>query len=517
MKQAAGICDDDVAICYCDGPMGRIPAPEGSPPGTPPTRVGRPLVTFHHAPSTTWDGRPAFGEVSYDKVYGPKGYCNVTDPPWVPGCGMDGWGGRTCDTPVEAFCPGGCSGHGTCYIGWCMCDEGYYGHDCARRKAGMPLLRSRIDDKPWVKRVLGSEPPAAIEPPPRPTRRRPLIYVYDLEPMYQAKIMQYRVTPRWCVHRTHTAPNNDTDWTDVWVYAADTLLHESLLISEHRTFNPEERLAPKYGVPSIPDSLQIGCHLSRSNTAFLPDRYDEDFTSPIQPDGFVQYIKGHPCYNPEKIYKMAKEGGWAEKHRFFIGDGEDVRGEYTELLSRANFCLVAPGDGWSARMEDAVLHGCIPVIIADGVHAVFESLLDVDAFALRLPQEQVPRLLEILLAVPPKTIRSKQAHLGRVWHRFRYASLPGLAAELRRAGDDNRARWAAKDAAAAATQQRRRALQQEGAAAAGTAAGNNGTAAGKLPLPRPYKGEPSDDDAFATILQWLHSRIPYARGEDASG
>lgn len=76
-----------------------------------------------------------------------------------------------------------------------------------------------------------------------------------------------------------------------------------------------------------------------------------------------------------------------------------------------------PGDGWSARMEDAVLHGCIPVVIADGVEAVLESVLDLDAFALRLPQSEVPNILKILQAVPLKTIYSKQAHLGRVWHR----------------------------------------------------------------------------------------------------
>ena len=29
----AGVCDEDLAICYCNGTLGRIPAPEGSPPG----------------------------------------------------------------------------------------------------------------------------------------------------------------------------------------------------------------------------------------------------------------------------------------------------------------------------------------------------------------------------------------------------------------------------------------------------------------------------------------------------
>ena len=42
---------------------------------------------------------------------------------------------------------------------------------------------------------------------------------------------------------------------------------------------------------------------------------------------------------------------------------EGIEGDYSELLASSIFCLVLPGDGWSARMDDAMLHGCIPVII----------------------------------------------------------------------------------------------------------------------------------------------------------
>ncbi|KAG2431441.1 hypothetical protein HXX76_009456 [Chlamydomonas incerta] len=242
-SRCGGICDDDLAICYCDGQgpdqFGRIPAPPGSPPGTPPIRVGRPLVTEYMAPNETWDGKWAFGKQPYANVYGPQGYCNVSKPVWAAVCSMDALAGPTCDEPLESFCPGACSGHGRCYLGYCYCDEGYYGHDCARRKAGMPLLSSTIPTTPWLASVL-REPPAAQEPPPAPTRKRPLIYVYDLEPFYQARVLQYRVSPPWCVHRHHLYPGNTTKWSDEWVYAVDTLLHESLLISEHRTFDPEE-------------------------------------------------------------------------------------------------------------------------------------------------------------------------------------------------------------------------------------------------------------------------------------
>ncbi len=32
-SRCAGTCDDELAICYCNGTLGRIPAPASSPPG----------------------------------------------------------------------------------------------------------------------------------------------------------------------------------------------------------------------------------------------------------------------------------------------------------------------------------------------------------------------------------------------------------------------------------------------------------------------------------------------------
>lgn len=41
-----------------------------------------------------------------------------------------------------------------------------------------------------------------------------------------------------------------------------------------------------------------------------------------------------------------------------------IRSEnYHEDLANSIFCGVFPGDGWSGRMEDSILQGCIPVII----------------------------------------------------------------------------------------------------------------------------------------------------------
>ena len=47
--------------------------------------------------------------------------------------------------------------------------------------------------------------------------------------------------------------------------------------------------------------------------------------------------------------------------------------DYGSMLGRSRFCGVLPGWGWSGRFEDAVLHGCIPVVLQDGIHVPWET------------------------------------------------------------------------------------------------------------------------------------------------
>ena len=54
--------------------------------------------------------------------------------------------------------------------------------------------------------------------------------------------------------------------------------------------------------------------------------------------------------------------------------------------------LLPAGDGWSARAEDAVLHGCVPVVIMDRVHAVFEPELDWAAFSIRVNESDIDKV-----------------------------------------------------------------------------------------------------------------------------
>lgn len=54
------------------------------------------------------------------------------------GCFLDGMGGDYCDQPHEQFCINQCSEQGVCYLGFCKCDPGWFGHDCTNRVTGLP-------------------------------------------------------------------------------------------------------------------------------------------------------------------------------------------------------------------------------------------------------------------------------------------------------------------------------------------------------------------------------------------
>lgn len=75
------------------------------------------------------------------------------------------------------------------------------------------------------------------------------------------------------------------------------------------------------------------------------------------------------------------------------------------------------GDGYAQRLEDAILHGCLPVIIMDHVHVAFETLIDFAPFSIRVPEGQVHNLPSILLQVTYLEIKHMQRALARVWHR----------------------------------------------------------------------------------------------------
>ena len=81
-----------------------------------------------------------------------------------------------------------------------------------------------VESRPWLSPHIRT--PAAFDPP-TPTRPRPLIYVYDLPPIFNTRLVQYRVDRNYCFYRAFDDHNN-TMWT-IFTYYIETAFHEMLL------------------------------------------------------------------------------------------------------------------------------------------------------------------------------------------------------------------------------------------------------------------------------------------------
>ncbi|KAJ6712915.1 BETA-14-XYLOSYLTRANSFERASE IRX10-RELATED [Salix purpurea] len=86
---------------------------------------------------------------------------------------------------------------------------------------------------------------------------------------------------------------------------------------------------------------------------------------------------------------------------------------YYEDMQRAIFCLCPLGWApWSPRLVEAVVFGCIPVIIADDIVLPFADAIPWEEIGVFVAEEDVPNLDTILTTTPPEVILRKQRLLA---------------------------------------------------------------------------------------------------------
>jgi hypothetical protein len=165
-----------------------------------------------------------------------------------------------------------------------------------------------------------------------------------------------------------------------------------------------------------------------------------------------------------------------------------------------------------------VLHGCIPVVIMDGVHTVLESAIDWDRFSLRVNQNSTQHLPQLLLSLPRDRVQRMQSYLGRVWHRFVWTAHPFVRRVLDQTIEGNagnllvehlwsRSQRSSANAAHAIAAAKRRAAGEPVPAEPAEASGED-----LLKQHQQQHAFPHDQDAMATLMGWLYSRIPDTRG-----
>ncbi|KAK1288944.1 putative glucuronoxylan glucuronosyltransferase F8H [Acorus calamus] len=142
------------------------------------------------------------------------------------------------------------------------------------------------------------------------------------------------------------------------------------------------------------------------------------------------YTNGRPesTYSMGIRQKLAEEFGSTPNKQGKLGKQynknvtviSERSSNYHDELASSIFCGVLPGDGWSPRLEDSILEGCIPVIIQDGIFLPYENVIDYKSFAVRIKEEEIQQLVQILQGFNQTQIEFMLSNVRNIWQRFLY-------------------------------------------------------------------------------------------------
>ena len=128
--------------------------------------------------------------------------------------------------------------------------------------------------------------------------------------------------------------------------------------------------------------------------------------------GVRQYIKQHFSSDPD-----------------FRITGTRVS-NYTQDMMASTFCLCPEGwHAWNPRPYQAVLLGCIPVLLSEELEMAFEELVDYSRFMLRVRPADTAHLKAILQSISQTEVDTRMLEMERVWRMFSYGPR-GLAPQM---------------------------------------------------------------------------------------
>ena len=103
---------------------------------------------------------------------------------------------------------------------------------------------------------------------------------------------------------------------------------------------------------------------------------------------------------------------------------------YIEDMMSSKFCLCPEGwHAWNPRPYQAVLLGCIPVLLSEEIELAFEEMIDYSKFMVRVHPGDVSKLKSILEAIPEYEVEEMRKEMERIWRLFSYGP-QGLAPQM---------------------------------------------------------------------------------------
>lgn len=92
---------------------------------------------------------------------------------------------------------------------------------------------------------------------------------------------------------------------------------------------------------------------------------------------------------------------------------------YIQHMKSSKYCICPMGyEVNSPRIVEAIYYECVPVIIADNFVLPFSDVLDWSTFSVVVTEKDIPRLKEILLAIPLRKYLRMQVNVKMVQRHF---------------------------------------------------------------------------------------------------
>ncbi|KAJ6875997.1 hypothetical protein NC652_035383 [Populus alba x Populus x berolinensis] len=231
------------------------------------------------------------------------------------------------------------------------------------------------------------------------------VFVYELPSKYNKKILQK--DPRCLTH----------------MFATEIFMHRFLLSS------PEEKAIEKEILPLLQRATLVQTFGQRNHVClkdgsitvppYAPPQKMQTHLIPEKiPRSIFVYFRGlfyDVGNDPEGGYyaRDARAAVWANfKDNPLFDISIEHPTTYYKDMQRAVFCLCPLGWApWSPRLVEAVIFGCIPVIIVDDIVLPFADAISWEEIRVFV-DEKDPNLDTILASIPPEVILRKQRLLA---------------------------------------------------------------------------------------------------------
>ncbi|CAN8252308.1 unnamed protein product [Cochlearia groenlandica] len=92
---------------------------------------------------------------------------------------------------------------------------------------------------------------------------------------------------------------------------------------------------------------------------------------------------------------------------------------YLQFMKTSKYCICAKGfEVNSPRVVEAIFYDCVPVIISDNFVPPFFGVLNWEAFAVFIPEKDVPNLKKILMSISDRRYKQMQMRVKKVQKHF---------------------------------------------------------------------------------------------------